>query len=83
MIARILAILLPKGSKSAQGVLVVSKHDVGEALHPQLHMPVLLPNTAARYVVAPSDVSLSLSLDYWSQNANKLSVCPVLVQRSA
>ncbi|KAJ7099940.1 hypothetical protein B0H15DRAFT_771035 [Mycena belliarum] len=55
MIARISIILLPKGSKSEQGVLVVSKYDVGEALHPQLHMPVLLPDAAASRIVVPSD----------------------------
>ncbi|KAJ7736973.1 hypothetical protein DFH07DRAFT_966662 [Mycena maculata] len=55
IIAQVLIILLPKGSKSAQGVLVVDKHDVGEALHPQFHMPVLLPDAGARRVVVPSN----------------------------
>ncbi|KAJ7442085.1 hypothetical protein B0H11DRAFT_1749386 [Mycena galericulata] len=65
IIARILIILLPKGSKSAQGVLVVSKHDVGEALHPQLHMPVLLPDAdASRVVVASASVQFSFNVQH-------------------
>ncbi|KAJ7466179.1 hypothetical protein B0H11DRAFT_1733316 [Mycena galericulata] len=55
MIARISTILLPKGSKPAQGILVVSKYNVAEALHPHFHMPVLLPDTAASSVIVPSD----------------------------
>lgn len=58
MIARVSRILLPKGSKSAQGLLVVTKYDVGEALHPHYHMPILLPDTAACRVIVPSEVSL-------------------------
>ncbi|KAJ7463099.1 hypothetical protein B0H11DRAFT_2310350 [Mycena galericulata] len=55
MIARISIILLPKGSKPAQGMLVVSKYHVAEALHPHFHMPVLLPDTAASSVIVPSN----------------------------
>ncbi|KAF7343014.1 hypothetical protein MVEN_01731600 [Mycena venus] len=55
MVARVSKILLPKSSKSAQGFLVVSKYDVGEALHPHYHMPILLPNAAASRVIVPSD----------------------------
>ncbi|KAJ6532308.1 hypothetical protein DFH09DRAFT_1044141 [Mycena vulgaris] len=59
MIARISIILLPKASKSAQGILVVAKHDVGEALHPQLHMPVLLPNGDGSRIMVPSNASVT------------------------
>ncbi|KAJ6538143.1 hypothetical protein B0H19DRAFT_1213675 [Mycena capillaripes] len=55
MIARISKILLLKGSKSAQRILVVNKYDVGEALHPHYHMPVLLPDGAANRVIVASD----------------------------
>ncbi|KAJ7108898.1 hypothetical protein C8R43DRAFT_1139825 [Mycena crocata] len=55
MIARISTILLPHGSKSAQGILVVSKYDVVEARHPRYHMPVLLPNAAGSCIVVPSN----------------------------
>ncbi|KAJ7504028.1 hypothetical protein B0H11DRAFT_1692410, partial [Mycena galericulata] len=55
LIARVSKILLPKGSKSAQGILVVTKYDVGEALHPHYHMPILLPDATASRVVVPSD----------------------------
>ncbi|KAJ6615778.1 hypothetical protein B0H10DRAFT_1800814, partial [Mycena sp. CBHHK59/15] len=51
MIARVFKILLPKGSKSAKGILVVAKYDVGEALHPHYHMPILLPDAATSRVV--------------------------------
>ncbi|KAJ7133713.1 hypothetical protein C8R43DRAFT_895024 [Mycena crocata] len=59
MIACISTILLPHGSKSAQGILVVSKYDVGEARHPRYHMPVLLPNAAGSCIVVPSNVSFN------------------------
>ncbi|KAJ6559708.1 hypothetical protein B0H19DRAFT_944520 [Mycena capillaripes] len=55
MIAQISKILLPKGGKSAQGILVVTKYDVGEALHPHYRMPVLLPDADACRVIVPSD----------------------------
>jgi hypothetical protein len=58
MIARVSKILLPKGSKSAQGILVVAKYDPGEALHPHYHMPILIPDMAAQRVIVPSDVSV-------------------------
>ncbi|KAJ6549204.1 hypothetical protein B0H10DRAFT_1969123 [Mycena sp. CBHHK59/15] len=54
MVGRVHRILLPKGGKSAQGILVVSKYNVGEALHPQLHMPVLLADTETSRVMLPS-----------------------------
>ncbi len=57
MIARISKILLLKGSKSAQGILVVAKYDVGEALHPHYRMPVLIPDAEANRVIVASDVS--------------------------
>lgn len=60
MIARISIILLPKGSKPAQGIIVVTKYEVGEALHPQFHMPVLLPDAAGSRVIVPSDVNSNL-----------------------
>ncbi|KAJ7147066.1 hypothetical protein C8R43DRAFT_1088621 [Mycena crocata] len=59
MIARISTILLPYGSKSAQGILIVTKYDVGEARHPRYHMPVLLPNVAGRRIVVPSNVGIN------------------------
>ncbi|KAJ6625360.1 hypothetical protein B0H10DRAFT_2174244 [Mycena sp. CBHHK59/15] len=55
VIGRILRILLPKGSKSAQGLLVVAKYNVGEALHSQLHMPILLADAETSRVVVLSD----------------------------
>ncbi|KAF7370029.1 hypothetical protein MSAN_00632900 [Mycena sanguinolenta] len=55
VVGRVLKILLPKGSKSAQGILVVTKYDVGEALHPHYHMPILLPNAVSTRVVVPSN----------------------------
>lgn len=58
MIGRVLKILLPKGGKSGQGLLVVAKYNVGEALHSQLHMPVLLVDTEMGRVVVPSNVRL-------------------------
>jgi hypothetical protein len=61
MIARLSKILLPKGSKSAQGILVVAKYDPGEALHPHYRMPILLPDTAAQRILVPSDVSFQSS----------------------
>jgi hypothetical protein len=57
MVARVSKILLPKGSKSAQGILVVSRHNVGEALHPHYRMPILLPDAAGDRIIVPSDVS--------------------------
>ncbi|KAJ7673015.1 hypothetical protein DFH06DRAFT_1279686 [Mycena polygramma] len=57
MVGRISKILLPKGSKSAQGILVIGKYDVGEALHPHYRMPVLLPDTEnPRVIVASNSV---------------------------
>ncbi|KAJ6456980.1 hypothetical protein C8R45DRAFT_1064760 [Mycena sanguinolenta] len=55
VIGRVLKILLPKGSKSAQGILVVAKYNVGEALHPHYHMPILLPDPVNMRVILPSD----------------------------
>ncbi|KAJ7467958.1 hypothetical protein FB451DRAFT_1020806 [Mycena latifolia] len=55
LVGRILRILLPKSSKSGQGLLVVAKYNVGEALHSQLHMPVLLADRGTTRVVVPSD----------------------------
>ncbi|KAJ7767826.1 hypothetical protein B0H16DRAFT_1787465 [Mycena metata] len=43
MIGRVRKILLRKASRSGQGIVVVAEYDVGEALHPHYHMPVLLP----------------------------------------
>lgn len=78
MIARISRILLHKGSKSAQGLLVVARYDVGEALHPQYHMPVLLPDATSTRVIVPSDVSLHYFLSL--SDANNISVNSVFVQ---
>ncbi|KAJ7811521.1 hypothetical protein B0H13DRAFT_1666758 [Mycena leptocephala] len=64
MIARVSKILLPKGSKSAQGILVVAKYDPGEALHPHYHMPILIPDMAAQRVIVPSDVSFSFNVQH-------------------
>ncbi|KAJ6537151.1 hypothetical protein B0H19DRAFT_1270812 [Mycena capillaripes] len=64
MIAQISKILLPKGGKSAQGILVVAKYDVGEALHPHYRMPVLLPDADACRVIVPSDVKGPRSVLY-------------------
>ncbi|KAJ7444944.1 hypothetical protein FB451DRAFT_1434147 [Mycena latifolia] len=55
LVGRVLRILLPKGGKSGQGLLVVAKYNVGEALHSQLHMPLLLADTETARVVVPSD----------------------------
>ncbi|KAJ7937476.1 hypothetical protein B0H13DRAFT_1852447 [Mycena leptocephala] len=63
MIARVSKILLPKGSKSAQGILVVAKYDPGEALHPHYHMPILIPDMAAQRVIVPSDFSFNVQHD--------------------
>ncbi|KAJ7622956.1 hypothetical protein B0H17DRAFT_1164467 [Mycena rosella] len=67
MLGRISIILLPKASKSAQGILVVSKYNVGEALHPQLHMPVLLPDTAVnnnRVIVHSNSIQFSFNAQH-------------------
>ncbi|KAJ7829680.1 hypothetical protein B0H14DRAFT_2593909 [Mycena olivaceomarginata] len=61
-VGRVRIILLPKGSKSAKGLLVVSRYDVGEALHSHLHMPVLLPDADEGRVVLPSN-SLQFSFN--------------------
>ncbi|KAJ7202934.1 hypothetical protein C8J57DRAFT_1203274 [Mycena rebaudengoi] len=54
-VGRVRIILLPKGGKSSQGLLVVSKYDVGEVLHSHLRMPVLLPDADKVRVVLPSN----------------------------
>ncbi|KAJ7832348.1 hypothetical protein B0H14DRAFT_3463501 [Mycena olivaceomarginata] len=65
MIARLSKILLPKGSKSAQGIFVVAKYDPGEALHPHYRMPILLPDTAGQRVLVPSDsIQFSFNVQY-------------------
>ncbi|KAJ6573348.1 hypothetical protein B0H10DRAFT_1927632 [Mycena sp. CBHHK59/15] len=65
MIGRVLNILLPKGSRPAQGLLIVAKYEVGEALHPQLHMPVLLPDAgASRVVVASDSIQFSVNVQH-------------------
>ncbi|KAJ7261648.1 hypothetical protein C8J57DRAFT_1450891 [Mycena rebaudengoi] len=55
VMGRVKMILLPKGSKSSQGLLVFDKYNIGEALHPHLHMPVLLTDTQSGRMVVPSD----------------------------
>ncbi|KAJ7483006.1 hypothetical protein B0H11DRAFT_1862828 [Mycena galericulata] len=55
MMGRVLRILLPKGGKSAQGLLVIAKYQVGEALHPHLHMPVLQADLQTKRVVVQSE----------------------------
>ncbi|KAJ6551095.1 hypothetical protein B0H10DRAFT_2169864 [Mycena sp. CBHHK59/15] len=72
MIARLSKILLPKGSKSAQGILVVAKYDPGEALHPHYRMPILLPDTAAHRIVVPSD---SIQFSFNVQHDCRASEC--------
>ncbi|KAJ6569081.1 hypothetical protein B0H19DRAFT_1373408 [Mycena capillaripes] len=72
MIARISKILLPKGGKSAQGILVITKYNVGEALHPHYHMPVLLPDGAASRVVVASD---SIQFSFNVQHDCRASGC--------
>ncbi|KAJ7453824.1 hypothetical protein FB451DRAFT_1050100 [Mycena latifolia] len=65
MIARVSKILLPKGSKSAQGALVIEKYNVGEVLHPQLHMPVLQPDTDSGRLLVPSNtIQFSLNIQH-------------------
>lgn len=58
MIGRLLTILLPVGSGSAQGLLVLEEFHVGEALHFQFGMPILIPTTniSGALVVVPSNV---------------------------
>ncbi|KAJ7863721.1 hypothetical protein B0H13DRAFT_2237080 [Mycena leptocephala] len=72
MIARLSKILLPKGSKSAQGILVVAKYDPGEALHPHYRMPILLPDTAAQRILVPSD---SIQFSFNVQHDCRASEC--------
>ncbi|KAJ6511523.1 hypothetical protein C8R47DRAFT_964088 [Mycena vitilis] len=72
MIARLTRILLPKGGKSGQGILVIAKFDVGEALHPQYHMPVLLPDLAAKRVIVASD---SIQFSFNTQHDCRASGC--------
>ncbi|KAJ7751043.1 hypothetical protein B0H16DRAFT_1887592 [Mycena metata] len=55
MIGRVRKILLRKASRSGQGIVVVAEYDVGEALHPHYHMPVLLPEVGTPLVILPSD----------------------------
>ena len=57
VLGRIKILLLPKGGKAAEGLLVIDRYDVGEALHPHYHMPVLLRNTEHGRTVVPSNVS--------------------------
>ncbi|KAJ6610166.1 hypothetical protein B0H10DRAFT_2293750 [Mycena sp. CBHHK59/15] len=65
VIGRILRILLPKGSKSAQGLLVVAKYNVGEALHSQLHMPILLADAeTSRVVVFSQSIQFSFNVQH-------------------
>ncbi|KAJ7918581.1 hypothetical protein B0H13DRAFT_2434969 [Mycena leptocephala] len=72
MIARVSKILLPKGSKSAQGILVVAKYDPGEALHPHYHMPILIPDMAAQRIIVPSD---SIQFSFNVQHDCRASEC--------
>ncbi|KAJ7916032.1 hypothetical protein B0H13DRAFT_2323730 [Mycena leptocephala] len=72
MIARVSKILLPKGSKSAQGILVVAKYDPSEALHPHYHMPILIPDMAAQRVIVPSD---SIQFSFNVQHDCRASEC--------
>ncbi|KAJ6631670.1 hypothetical protein B0H10DRAFT_1938493 [Mycena sp. CBHHK59/15] len=72
MIACLSKILLPKGSKSAQGILVVAKYDPREALHPHYRMPILLPDTAAHRIVVPSD---SIQFSFNVQHDCRASEC--------
>ncbi|KAJ7875206.1 hypothetical protein B0H13DRAFT_2236125 [Mycena leptocephala] len=81
MIARLSKILLPKGSKSAQGILVVAKYDPGEALHPHYRMPILLPDTAAQRILVPSDFSFNVQHDCRASECDASGVAHQMQER--
>ncbi|KAJ6605878.1 hypothetical protein B0H10DRAFT_2178679, partial [Mycena sp. CBHHK59/15] len=65
IVGRVQKILLPKGSKSAQGLLVIARYHVGEVLHPHLHMPVLLEDaTASRIIVSSDSIQFSFNAQH-------------------
>ncbi|KAJ7644882.1 hypothetical protein FB45DRAFT_735642 [Roridomyces roridus] len=64
VVGRISKILLPKGGRSAQGILVVTQFKVGEKLHPHYHMPVLLPAAGRRFIVPSNSIQFTFNVQH-------------------
>ncbi|KAJ7614819.1 hypothetical protein FB45DRAFT_1108964 [Roridomyces roridus] len=64
VVGRISKILLPKGGRSAQGIIVATEFEVGEALHPHYHMPVLLPAAGRRVIVPSNSIQFTFNVQH-------------------